>query len=193
MRKNELIPVSQYNTKRLQLEEDKNYLKDYCDQIIRRMVTLTLKAQPENVLEFMSEWVSKESGIPLSDIEQDVLDNVKKNRITKDDRKYVLNRRPTVRIMETDDQKIVILDGNEHLGKLDEEFNLNSVNGSSLIPSVKEIENYVDKSDEEFKYVPGLSFKTRAMRLLKTCFLTKVLSMKKKEDLVRNLIEAKYT
>ena len=53
-------------------KENQNYLKGHCDQIMRRLVLDILKARPNDVLEYMAEWVGRERGVDPSHVAREV-------------------------------------------------------------------------------------------------------------------------
>ena len=50
--------------------ENQKYLREHCDQIMRRMVLDILKAKPDDVLEFMANWIGRERGVDPKDVEK---------------------------------------------------------------------------------------------------------------------------
>lgn len=49
-------------------KENQKYLKENCDQIMRRMVLDILKAKPDDILEFMASWIGKERGVDPKEV-----------------------------------------------------------------------------------------------------------------------------
>lgn len=48
--------------------ENQKYLREHCDQIMRRMVLDILKAKPDDVLEYMATWIGRERGVDPKDV-----------------------------------------------------------------------------------------------------------------------------
>jgi len=44
-------------------KDNQKYLKEHCDEIMRRMVLDILKAKPADVLEYMANWIARERGV----------------------------------------------------------------------------------------------------------------------------------
>lgn len=52
--------------------DNQKYLRENCDQIMRRMVLDLLKAKPDDVLEFMATWIGKERGVDPKEVDKKV-------------------------------------------------------------------------------------------------------------------------
>ena len=187
-----LLSSKEYYRKKQIADEEKNYLKDYCDHIVRRLITELVRTRPEDVLDHMSKWVCKERGVPLSEVEAEVLDHVKKNRIKRDERKYVLERRRTFQTHVSEEP--VLPNDSDVLNK---QLSLPGDEGkpadSNLQQSGEQAEeDYIEDSDQEFKANTSVSKKQRRLRLLNACLTFKTFSKELKSLLADKLVEASF-
>jgi hypothetical protein len=140
----------------------------------------------------MSKWVSKERGVPLPEVEAEVLDHVKKHRLKRDDRIYLLDRRPTFQTHVSED---AVLPAENPA--LDKQITLRAeeargVPADAIQGAEKPKEDFVENSDDEFKADTSLSARLRRLRLLDACLTFKTFSKEVKAAIADKLVEASF-
>jgi len=174
-----MIPLSEHRAKASAYERSEKYLRDNCEQTIRRLITATLKARPEDVLDYMAKWISKERGVPLAEVEAEVIKTIRERGIREDTRKYRIIRDESIDILN---------DKEDNLPKDGNQLPDNVLPGSIQVLE-EEGELEIVYSDDEEAQIDHLPLEDRVRRRVNNSITFKTLDEETKEVVIKAMGE----
>lgn len=190
-----LTPI-EYRKKELE-HKNRLLILDNCRPIIRKLISKSVVARPDDILDFMAKILSDMRGVALEDVEKSVIQKVKESGIVEDDRKYKLQK-------DIDDQ-IRYVDIDEDSPSQEGE-GIRSKNKEVILPSggfvsglqspasrdYDQPDQIEDDNSDDFSPRRNHSLRQRFMRRINDSFALRNLSDSEKEVMITRMKEVNF-